>query len=784
MLPPLTWVTLAFLSGLVIAETSILPISASLAVTAGIIVLWITLSLSRKPRFWLVRKHPRLGLPPILLVLSFAIGIFRMQITSLPISSSDLSWYNNRGVVTIKGEICGYPDRRDTFQLLTVETSSLSLTDNVNTMSVNGRLIIRAGIETSWAYGDEIVLTGRLTTPSNEADFSYRDYLARQSIHSTLYYPDIVLIARGQGNPLVGWIYSIRDKGLSTLSLIFPMPESALLSGILLGVDNDIPATIQTAFRVTGTTHIIAISGFNISILAALFSSLFFRLLGARKGALATMLTLVIYVILCGASPSVVRAAIMGSLGLFASLVGRRQVGINSLAFVAMLMCLFNPYLPWDVSFQLSFLSTLGLIIFAEPMVNWLKAFFTRFLPSHSLESLAEKVGEYCFFTFAALIMTFPVMAYHFQSLSWLSLITNPLILPVQPLVMILGGLSLLLGMIWLPLGQLVAYLAWPFVAYTIKLVEWLSNLVGNSSGSLSVGMGFIFFFYLALGLYCFNQKGVMLKRILQPNLIIVICLAATVWFWRTGLYLPDQKLHVYLIENGPSDCLLIRSPEGRYFLINAGSQSATLADALGKYLPPGNRELDIVFLSVSDKQAIRALRHGASGVSIGTLVWLGDPAGMATARDLENNIDIRTSNTTNNEQNLVYGLSSDASLTFHPLQDHSGFFTLHWKDFSMLIPLEIEDASWLDTVLSEDAPCCYTALLLAGNGSLEFNPPAQIRRLNPLLILITSDPDQSGGVSLSKTQNGTLLTTERNGWVHITTDGSRLWIETARNPD
>jgi competence protein ComEC len=784
MLPPLTWVALAFLSGLVIAEITILPISACFAATAGIIMLWITLSLARKPRFWLVRKHTHLGLPPILLVLSCAIGIVRMQMTSLPISSSDLSWYNNRGVVTIKGEICGYPDRRDTFQLLTVDASSLSTVNNANTLAIDGRLIIRTGIDASWVYGDEVLLTGRLTTPSNESDFSYRDYLARQSIHSTLYYPEIVLITRGHGNPLVSRIYSIRDKGLSILSRVFPMPESALLSGILLGVDNDIPASIQTAFRVTGTTHIIAISGFNISILAALFSSVFYRLLGTRKGALATTLTLFVYVILCGASPSVVRAAIMGSLGLFASLVGRRQVGINSLAFVAMLMCLFNPYLPWDVSFQLSFLSTLGLILFAEPMVNWLKTFFTRFPPTRSLESLAEKIGEYCFFTFAALIMTFPVMAYHFQSLSWLSLVTNPLILPVQPLVMILGGLSLLLGMIWLPLGQLVAYLAWPFVAYTIKLVEWLSNLAGNSSGSLSVGMGFVFFFYLALGLYCFNQKGVLIKRILQPNLIILVCLAVTVWFWRTGLNMPDQKLHVYIIENGPSDSLLIRSPEGRYLLINAGSQSTTLANALGEYLPPGNRELDIVFLPVSDKQAIRALRHGVSGISIDTLVWLGDPSGMATARDLENNIDIRTTNITDNKENLVYRLSPGASLTFHPLQNTGGFFTLQWEDFRMLVPLEVDDTTWLETVLSEDTPCCYTALLLADNGGFEFNPPAQIRRLNPALILITSNPGQINEISLSESQNGILLTTERNGWVHIMTDGSQLWVETARNPE
>ncbi len=332
------------------------------------------------------------------------------------------------------------------------------------------------------------------------------------------------------------------------MSQIFPAPESALLSGILLGFDNNIPPDIQAAFRKTGTTHIIAISGFNISILVALFSAFFFRLFGTRKGILATTIALLVYVLLTGASPSVVRAAIMGSLGLFASLLGRRQNGINSLAFVCTIMCIINPFLPWDISFQLSFLSTLGLILFAEPMVEWARHILARLLPSHSMGNVAEKIGEYVLFTLAALIMTFPVMAYHFHAFSWLSFFTNPLILPVQPAVMILGGLSLLLGMIWLPLGQIVAYLAWPFTAYTIKLVALFGNTTSVESGGINIGMGFIVFYYAVLILVFINNKGSFIKRILQPNLVLLLSGALIVTLWRYGLTLPDGYLHIYII--------------------------------------------------------------------------------------------------------------------------------------------------------------------------------------------------------------------------------------------
>jgi len=331
MLPPLSWVALFFISGLVLAEYSHTPLSASVTIMAVTAVTWVVLSFIRKSHLWVVRKNQFIGLSPALILFSFLTGVLRYQITNSPLSQDNLAYYNDTGVVTITGEIYGFPDRRDTFQLLTVRIDQLS-SPNVgfSSLPVSGQVIIRTGIEYPWNYGDSIQITGRLDTPSDEEDFSYRDYLARRYIGSSLYYPELVLISREGGSPITRWIFILRDRGLATLEKLYPMPESALLSGILLGVDSGIPEDIQNSFRATGTTHIIAISGFNISILAALLSSIFYRICGARKGALATVIALLFYVILTGASPSVIRAAIMGSLGLFASLVGRRQTGLNT----------------------------------------------------------------------------------------------------------------------------------------------------------------------------------------------------------------------------------------------------------------------------------------------------------------------------------------------------------------------------------------------------------------------------------------------------------------------
>ncbi len=126
MLPPLSWVALFFISGLIFAEFSHIPLSASVATMAVTIVTWVVLSLLRKPCLWVIRKSRLIGLSPALILFSFLAGVLRYQIATPPLSQNNLAYYNDKGVVTMTGEIYGFPDRRDTFQLLTVRVNRLS----------------------------------------------------------------------------------------------------------------------------------------------------------------------------------------------------------------------------------------------------------------------------------------------------------------------------------------------------------------------------------------------------------------------------------------------------------------------------------------------------------------------------------------------------------------------------------------------------------------------------------------------------------------------------------
>ncbi len=177
---------------------------------------------------------------------------------------------------------------------------------------------------------------------------------------------------------------------------IFPDPEAGLLAGILLGVEGGIPEELMEDFRTTGTAHIIAISGFNMTVLSGLIIVLLGRFLGKYWGSLAAVVVIGIYTLLVGAQAGVARAAIMAGMGMFGLLVGRRQSGVNSLAFIAAVMAGWTPFVLWDVGFQFSFLTTLGLVLFATPLSEAFTAFAGRFLPETVVKAVSGTGGRVC----------------------------------------------------------------------------------------------------------------------------------------------------------------------------------------------------------------------------------------------------------------------------------------------------------------------------------------------------------------------------------------------------
>lgn len=287
--------------------------------------------------------------------------------------------------------------------------------------------------------------------------------------------------AKARTNPL-------EQKLEQTISRALPEPQASFMAGLLLGARRNIPKNLLDSFATTGTTHIIALSGYNITIIAAALASIFnFLTLAKKQSFWLAMAAIIFFVWLTGFQVSLIRAAIMGILTLFALTSGRLYSIHNALALAGALMILFDPFiLLHNISFQLSFLATLGIV--------WLFPIFSR---------LGETLGT----TLSAQIMVMPLITYYFGNLSLISPLANLLILPLIPLTMLFGFILVLGSFLWSSLAWLLAAPAWLLLTLEIKIIELLATAPFASLRLSPFGRGWLLLLYLALIVWFFRKR-------------------------------------------------------------------------------------------------------------------------------------------------------------------------------------------------------------------------------------------------------------------------------------
>ena len=483
---PLLWISVAFITGIFLSEALAFPWWFWGSIAFCGVLFAIAERIFLRPRTGWQNFRSRLPFSLALLLFIFALGGLRFQLGLPAISENSLSYFNDGGNYAITARVSAPPDRREDcvyYELTALEIEDFRASDPLKaTHAINGKARARFSASANWQMGDILRFTAAPVTPSDEDAFSYKDYLARQQISTVIYFPrDVHLVSMDQPRSFLAWLESVRQGARKIIFAQYPQPESGLLAGILLGLDQDLPESLENAYQQTGTAHIIAISGSNMAVLAYAFSILFGFLGNRYWTAFLSGLGIIVYAVFVGGAPAVVRAAIMAVTAFGGHLIGRRQSGLNALGFTAALMCLFNPFLLRDVSFQLSFAATLGLVLFATPLQSWVNNCLTSRMSEERAASISRPLGNYVLLTFAAQVTTFPVIISQFGRFSLSSFLANPLILPVQPPLLIMGGTSMILGAVSPPLGRYLSLLTWPLAAYSNWVVEKLAQIkIGN----------------------------------------------------------------------------------------------------------------------------------------------------------------------------------------------------------------------------------------------------------------------------------------------------------------
>ncbi len=296
------------------------------------------------------------------------------------------------------------------------------------------------------------------------------------------------------------------------INQLLPEPHAGLLNGILFGIKATLSKDLHIALVKTGTLHIIALSGMNITILADLVGLTLLRFVSRRIASLLTVGIIIGFILFVGPSPSVIRAGIMGSITLLAIIFGRQAWSLLTWIIAVSIMLFVKPIWIGDISFQLSALATLGIILFGKKRTSQkfaaevanvgasrgvsLAAHPSSPSTSSPLSSLAKGVmvleatplaaplhflwsfiEDDLRVTLAAQLFTVPLILFTFHQISLISPLSNILIgWIIQPLT-VLGFFTTIAGWVWLPLGQVIAWVTWVPLQYVLTIISLTSRI-------------------------------------------------------------------------------------------------------------------------------------------------------------------------------------------------------------------------------------------------------------------------------------------------------------------
>jgi competence protein ComEC len=423
----------------------------------------------------------------VIIVFLIAVAFIR-YFYFLPTPSSEYYKFVDEKV-SFTGMVSEYPDKRENQVRLSIKPENQDFKIIVP--------VYDSGDE--YHYGDVVEVSGILTEPENfETDtgkiFDYQKYLFAHDTFFIIKSGTVEKVGESGGR-IKKILFYAREKFEKSLDRVLPYGDSGFMKGLLLGDKGGINDEDKDAFVTTGTIHIVALSGFNVMIVA----DAFMRAIGViATGAMAYVsggISIILFVIMAGGSATAVRAGLMAIISLFAQFSGRTYTALRALVIVSLLMLVFNPRTIWDVSFHLSVLATFGIITLPTKILKYF-----RWIPKW------RGFREIMLATISASIMVIPYIMYVMGSLSIVSLLANALILPIISYLMFFGFISGFIGLFSSAISIPFAYIAHLGSAYIFLVVHFFAKLPFASVNIKNFPLIIILAFYVWLLRWVFKN--------------------------------------------------------------------------------------------------------------------------------------------------------------------------------------------------------------------------------------------------------------------------------------
>jgi competence protein ComEC len=754
---------------------------------AGTVLLLVVLAFA-------LRSHARCA-SCCLLVAALAAGWLRYDAERVRLSPGPLSTYNGGPTLALRGVVINDPTPQDRWTNLRVDVDAVER--NGQWATTSDLVQVQVPSYDEHLYGEWVQITGRLESPPDWMGSGYKDYLARQGIHSIQRFGEVRVLGENHGHVLWAWLYAVKKQTRANLWHLLPEPQASLLTGILLGSDEGIPQNLVDDMRTTGTAHIIAISGFNIAVVSAALAAVLLRVCRRYVALVVTFSVILLYAVLVGAEAPVMRATIMGALGALAVILGRRAHGLTSLAVAAWCLTLWDPFALWDAGYQLSFLAAWGLVSFSDRLSASLDGVLVSRRWGQVLGSWAHWLLGPLILTAAAQLTTLPWMLRVFGQVSFVSVLINVLVLPVQPMVVYVGGMAALVSHMCMPVARLLGFVAWFPLTFTIRVVHAFVPLAQHASWTPNVPDWVVLAYYASLVLLSLRWATTRsqpstsaplaragISRAVRAGL--VAAMALVVW---NGARPAGSSLRVTFLDVGQGDAILVQTPAGRVVLVDGGPSPVALQAALGRHLPPWKHALDLVVLTHSHDDHIRGLLDLSAHFEVRQIITgVSERPSQALQRLYASGPAVLTT-----DQPWSISLDSGVQLLVLPcsgqgVSEEVGLVTkLSWGQASFLLTGDAEAVA-LERLVKDGWLLQSMVLKVPHHGSNEALSDSLLDSIQPAVAVVSVGSDNGFGhpavdtLQALRGRNIALLRTDDNGDIQIIASADQLNVVTQRD--
>lgn len=704
-----------------------------------------------------IKKKIRVRKYVILFLVSVIIS--NIQITLLE-KSFDEKYKNVNENLEIVGTIISNPmDKQYKNQyILKVE----KINENKSYKNTNLQLNVKKE-EKLLSYGDKIIIKGNFeeaNTARNEGGFDYKQYLKSKNVYGIISVDkkDIKLIKKNN----VGVIDLLANKVSNSMKIKIEQnlsnETSNLLSGILIGNKNNLQKEIQEDFRNSSLSHVLAISGMHVSYIMLGITFVINKMkFNKRVSKIITIFILLFFIILTGKTASVTRACFMSSYIILASLFHKKAHVLASISISLLIILIINPYLILDIGLQLSYGGTIGIVLI-YPILKKLKkkkedknSKFKKII-----HKVKEKILDIILITISANLVIFPIVLFHYNTISFTFIISNLLISPIIGIIIILGFISVFASYIISPISKVMFLILQTFLNLLIKIAHFCAELPFSKVYFPTPKIYVIIIYYVFLIFIILARNKIIVIKKINKKIIIIFVIIIIILNLILNLILNfiPKTFTISFIDVGQGDSMLISTPKGKKILIDGGGSRDEELFNIGKQtlipylLNKGITKLDYILISHFDSDHVGGILSVLEELKVEKVIICEQEENENYRRfkEIVKNKKIKVyvvkkGDNVKIEENILLNIlwPKDEKIKENAINNNSIVAKLNYKSFSILLTGDIEKIAENEILKEYENSNILNANILkvAHHGSKSSSINEFLEKVKPQIALI-----------------------------------------------